>query len=282
MNYKEEASQFICHGDQLMAILARPDDPGSIGVLIVVGGPQTRVGSHRQFVYLARGLAAHGFPTLRFDYRGMGDSCGTPRTFETVDADIGAAIDELLSNYPTLRGVVLWGLCDAASAALMYWQARQDGRVVGLCLLNPWVRSPTTEARARVKYYYLARIRQPEFWRKLFGGRLRLRETLSSLTGNLRLARTSHREGDLAQKTFQEIMADSLGAFPFPVKIILSENDHTAKEFIEYGHLSARFGSALQRDNISCDTVRGADHTFSSAAWRKEVEDLTLAWIQQV
>jgi len=46
------------------------------GVLIVVGGPQYRVGSHRQFVMLARFLADHGVPCMRFDYRGMGDVSG--------------------------------------------------------------------------------------------------------------------------------------------------------------------------------------------------------------
>jgi alpha-beta hydrolase superfamily lysophospholipase len=49
---------------------------GDIGVVVVVGGPQYRVGSHRQFVLLARDLAAAGIPTLRFDTRGMGDSGG--------------------------------------------------------------------------------------------------------------------------------------------------------------------------------------------------------------
>ena len=44
----------------------------SRGMLIVVGGPQYRAGSHRQFTLLARDVAATGVPTMRFDYRGMG------------------------------------------------------------------------------------------------------------------------------------------------------------------------------------------------------------------
>ena len=42
-------------------------------VLVVVGGPQVRAGSHRHFVQLARHLATHGHAVMRFDVRGMGD-----------------------------------------------------------------------------------------------------------------------------------------------------------------------------------------------------------------
>ena len=39
-------------------------------MVIVVGGPQYRAGSHRQFTLLARHIAAAGYPVLRFDARG--------------------------------------------------------------------------------------------------------------------------------------------------------------------------------------------------------------------
>ena len=67
----------------------------SVGVVIVVGGPQYRVGSHRQFALLARALARAGIPTLRFDYRGIGDSEGDPRTFESIGSDLTCAVDAL-------------------------------------------------------------------------------------------------------------------------------------------------------------------------------------------
>src|SRR5690625_2926143 len=130
---------FDCLGDRLVGILHRGSEQATRGVLVVVGGPQYRVGSHRQFVLFASRLAEAGVPVLRFDYRGMGDSEGDSRTFEHIAADIRAALDIFLKAAPGLREVVIWGLCDAASAACFY--APSDLRVTGLVLLNPWVRT---------------------------------------------------------------------------------------------------------------------------------------------
>ncbi len=161
----------------------------STGVVIVVGGAQYRVGSHRQFVQLARFLAAAGYPVLRFDFPGMGDSPGEPVPFDDSAAHIAAAIDALHSSHPVkVDRVVLWGLCDGASASLLYMQARQDRRVAGMVLLNPWVRSEAGLARAQVKHYYRQRLMEPAFWRKLAAGGVGW-QALRGLGRNLRAMR---------------------------------------------------------------------------------------------
>ena len=87
MNYTEEAVTFPCEGQALVGVLAKPESPQDIGVVVIVGGPQYRAGSHRQFVLLSRALAVAGFAVLRFDYRGMGDSEGEQRDFESASVD---------------------------------------------------------------------------------------------------------------------------------------------------------------------------------------------------
>jgi pimeloyl-ACP methyl ester carboxylesterase len=76
----EQAFSFSVEGDTLLGILHAPaivrSGTTGTGVVIVVGGPQYRGGSHRQFVQLARRLAHEGHAVLRFDVRGMGDSSG--------------------------------------------------------------------------------------------------------------------------------------------------------------------------------------------------------------
>ena len=113
----EHAVIFGCDGDSLLGIVHAPTMPAELGVVVIVGGPQYRVGSHRQFVLLARTFAAAGFAVLRFDVRGMGDSTGAPRGFESTRADIAAAIDSIQAQVPAVQRVMLWGLCDGAAAA---------------------------------------------------------------------------------------------------------------------------------------------------------------------
>jgi alpha/beta superfamily hydrolase len=100
--YTERALAFDCNGQTLIGVVAAPARPAERGVLIVVGGPQYRCGSHRQFVLLARHLASHGMASMRFDYRGMGDSTGALRNFEHIEHDIRAAIDQFLAAAPGL------------------------------------------------------------------------------------------------------------------------------------------------------------------------------------
>ena len=167
MSYFEKAVTFGCEGEDLVGIACLPDSsqgPATkTGVIIIVGGPQYRVGSHRQFVLLARALATAGIPVLRFDYRGMGDSAGDLHNFENVNNDIAKAIEALAVSAPNVGKVILWGLCDGASAALIYTHQMADSRVAGLALLNPWVRSDASLAKTQVKHYYTQQLRQKEF-----------------------------------------------------------------------------------------------------------------------
>ncbi|MBK9234533.1 MAG: hydrolase 2, exosortase A system-associated [Rhodoferax sp.] len=119
---------FRC-GDAEMAGIVHRGAPGArLGVVIVVaGGPQYRAGAHRQFVSLARLLAANGYPVLRFDLRGMGDSTGQHLGYHQSRPDIRSAIDELMRREPSLQQVALFGECESASGILFY--ASQDERV---------------------------------------------------------------------------------------------------------------------------------------------------------
>ncbi|OWQ48952.1 hydrolase 1, exosortase A system-associated [Roseateles noduli] len=275
------------------AAMATPA-PGT-GVLLIVGGPQYRVGSHRQFTLLGRALAAAGVPCLRLDYRGMGDAQGEQRDFEQVDADIAAAIDAWQREHPSLERVVLWGLCDAASAALLYVHRRRDPRVAGLCLANPWVRTATSLARAQVKHYYLDRLRQPAFWRKLLSGRVGL-GAVRELLGKLAQSRATSASANAAKvaggapaaraadtRHYTEQMADGLRAFGGPVLLILSGKDVCANEFLDRCRDGGpAWQGLLDRPGVRREDLPDADHTFSTAAWRAHVERLTAAFVRGV
>jgi exosortase A-associated hydrolase 1 len=278
MNHAEEALRFPCEGETLLGILARPERPAATGVVVVVGGPQTRVGSHRQFTLLSRTLAAAGHPVLRFDVRGMGDSGGGQRSFEAITPDIRAAIDALQSACPAVTRVVLWGLCDAASAALLYCDETHDARVTGLCLLNPWVRSAATLARTQVKHYYRQRLLQGEFWRKLLSGKLNLARALTELMRKIGQAASG--TAAQAQPGFQERMARGWKRCSGPILLILSGNDYTAREFLEYASSDSNWKGLLSQAGVTRIDLPEADHTFSSRPWRETVENACIDWLK--
>jgi exosortase A-associated hydrolase 1 len=268
---------FPCGGERLIGILHSPERPATRAVLVVVGAPQYRVGSHRQFVLLARRLAAEGFPVLRFDYRGMGDSEGDFAGFEDVGEDIKAAIDCLFAKVEGLRDVVLWGLCDGASAAAFYGAG--DPRVSGLVLLNPWVRNQATLARARSKGYYGARLASRDFWRKLARGELDLAGSARDLVRAL-IARFRPEAASSEPDSLPGRVAASLRGLGKPVLLILSGADLTAREF-DATVLESRAMGPWRRDRrVAIERLDHANHTYATSAWRNQVHDWTLDWLR--
>lgn len=256
----EEPIVFSCKGSALVGVLHRPRAAQrGVAVLIVVGGPQYRVGSHRQFVSSARALSDAGYPVLRFDYRGMGDSEGAYAGFEDVGDDLRAAIDALCMSCTPRQGVVLLGLCDAASAALMY--ARSDARVAGMILMNPWVRTEQSQAAVVVRRYYTARLLQRDFWRKLLGGGFDFAGSISSLLGNL--ARATGTTSARTPVDFIGAMRSGLQQFEGPVLIIQSGRDLTADEFRALCRSDEAWQRALARSSVESVEMTQADHTFS-------------------
>jgi len=276
---EERALSFACEGEQLVGIVSLPSGTATRGVLVVVGGPQYRAGSHRQFTLLARQLAASGVAALRFDYRGMGDSEGALRDFTQVDADLRAAIDAFFAAVPTLRDVVLCGLCDGATAAALY--AAGDARVGGLVLLNPWVRTEQGAARATLRHYYAARLGSSDFWRKLVSGRFRPGAALASAFGLLRRARGADpgTAPSAAGGGLPERMCRGLGAFRGRVLLVLSGADLTAQEFAGVGRSTPAWRTLLADSRVSRHELADADHTFSRRTWQDDAAARICAWL---
>jgi exosortase A-associated hydrolase 1 len=289
MTVVEEAVVFDCAGARLSGILHRPSEPGPRAVLIVVGGPQYRVGSHRQFLLLARYLADRGTAVLRFDYRGMGDSEGGPVSFEETEPDIRAAMDLLFTSIPGLTDVVIWGLCDGASAALLYSSA--DSRVSGLALANPWVRTDETIARAFLRHYYKSHLLNRETWRRLFSGDMDVSGSLSDFvkkTGTrLRGLFSSvvkqapvNEGGETASIPYPERMRRGLANFDGRVLLILSGNDLTAAEFADEVSASRAWGQLIDAPRVERRDFTEANHTFSKREWRDRVASWTHDWMR--
>jgi exosortase A-associated hydrolase 1 len=272
---EEQALAFECEGSRLYGVLSLPDAPAKRGVLIVVGGPQYRAGSHRQFTLLARSLAARGIPAMRFDYRGMGDSEGARRDFDSTNADLRAAVNRFFACVPGLAEVVLWGLCDGASAASFY--AREDRRVAGLVLLNPWVRTEGGAAKARLKHYYSARLLEPDLWRKIARGDF---DYAGAAASAWQLVRSAMRRPTPPAASLPERVYAALNGHEGKILVILSGADLTAHEFSDVVSASAEWQRLLAAPRVTRHTLPAADHTCSRRVWHDQVAAWTGDWVQ--
>jgi exosortase A-associated hydrolase 1 len=223
---------FPCEGAQLAASLDMA--PATTGLLIVSGGNELRSGPWGSQAQLADRVAAAGFPVLRFDRRGVGDSEGQNGTFTSSAPDIAAAIHAFRAHVPTLRKIVAFGNCDAASALML---AKGQG-CDALVLANPWtfepepVAEPEPEAPppeatpmppAAMRSYYLRRLANPAALKRLFSGKVKVGKMASSLVDAVKPAPPP--------SSLTQAMAEGLNAYYSPVTILLAENDRTAQAF---------------------------------------------------
>lgn len=242
--------------------------PQRVAVVFVTGGMQTRAGSHRGFLLLARAMAACGFAVLRFDLPGLGDSEGEPRPFDQNQDALHAAIDAVLSRVRGVERVVLWGLCDGASAAALY--APHDARVAGLMLVNPWVQSERVTAQAMVSGYYRQRLLSLAFWRKLLAGQVGILRALREYSVNWRKARSAT---DSEAASMPERVLQALRRFEGLQQVVVAERDLTGQVFMQV---------AQAGDHPSVSVVDEADHTFSSPAAHAQLEAMSLVFLETV
>jgi exosortase A-associated hydrolase 1 len=279
----EQVRIFTCDNRQLLGILHRPSAANrTLGVVLVVGGPQYRVGSHRQFTLTARAIAQAGFPILRFDYRGMGDSEGPFQGFEFVSADIDSAIGELLLAAPELQGVVLCGLCDSSSACLMY-AGKQDRRVRGLLLINPEVRTEVGAALVQLKHYYLQRLLQRSFWSSLVSGKVSparaAKDFLVTLRNGLFRRSSVHKS---VEQGFVQRMYAGLVCFTAPILFVISGRDLTAREFEQLCKNDNDWARATSASHVSKVSCHDADHTFSRKADLAVANQHCVRWLDSI
>ncbi len=280
MTHGCERGLVFARGDErLVGVLSLPDDARDIAVLILVGGPQYRVGSHRQFTLLARDLARQGYASLRFDYAGMGDSEGERARFDAVQADVDAALAALRAAAPGVRRVVLFGLCDAASMALLHAHGKPG--IAGLALLNPWVHEGEYLPEVRLSRYrsQFAAVRH---WRRLFE---RPGEVAAGVAGFIAAGAAALRRRfarAAPAPVFVEAMRAGLEAFDGEVLVLLSEDDLTAREFAALVAADARWQSLMAGPRVERVAVAGADHTFSRPGDQARMQELVSGWLTRL
>ena len=239
---------FDCEGAALGASL--DDAAGATGLLMVTGGTQTRIGSHRMYERLAKRLADQGFPCFRYDRRGVGDSAGADPDWRDSGPDIAAAAAAFRRECPQLRRLIGFGLCDGASALAFHGVA---SGLHGVILLNPWLveTQPGTLAPAAVKAHYRQRLLSLEGWKKLLSGSVSYRKLFAGLRSLLAKAPSS----------LAEEIAVTLERSRLPIDLILASRDGTAiAAETEWNKLAYR---RIREANPPPQRIDSDSHTFA-------------------
>jgi exosortase A-associated hydrolase 1 len=241
-----------CHGARLAGTLDEPF-PGrqqgparEAGLLLVSGGNETRAGAFSGQARLAARIAAQGYPVLRYDRRGVGDSEGVNMGFRHAHEDIEAARKALRTERPDLQRIVAFGNCDAASALMLAGSAGCDA----LVLSNPWTYDDeagedAAPPPAAIRSRYLEKLTNPrEVWRLLTGG-----VDLRKLARGLRSAAgPASAPSGLAGE-----MQAGLAAFEGPARFLVAERDRTGQAFL----------AAWDASDRRIARCAGADHAYS-------------------
>lgn len=247
---------FRCADAQLAATLDAAD--GETGLLLVTGGSQTRIGSHRMTERLSKHLSEQGISCLRFDRRGVGDSDGEDPGFMASGPDIAAAAAALRAERPDLRRLVGFGLCDGATALALFGDA---AGLDGLILVNPWlVEAASGEPPpAAIRRHYRDRLLSLDGWKRLLSGGVDYRKLFRGIL----------KSGHSASSTLANQVSEALARHRLPTAWLLASGDATA--IAAAAELKARrfndFTGNIQRlDTDSHTFARPGDEALLSGA----------------
>ncbi len=247
---------FDSKGQQVVGMLHLPEGRGRFpAALLLHGFTATKTENHRMFVKLSRQLADHGIASLRFDFRGSGDSAGDSEEL-TIRSEVADALEaiEFLANHKRInsRCLALIGMSMGGTIAA-HVVAREKSRVKSLVL---W--APVAEG----------------------AGILDDLSTPDAVSSLAETGLTDH-EGNLVGVAFVRQFADmkplrEVVKSNCPVLIVHGSKDET----VPADHADA-YERTLQAHKrvVRKVIIPGADHTFNKHIWERRVLTETVDWL---
>jgi pimeloyl-ACP methyl ester carboxylesterase len=224
-------------------------------VIFLNSGMVHRVGPNRLYVRLARAFAARGYPSLRFDLSGIGDSAASASPEAPPARWVGEALAAMqeMERHGCSRFILL-GNCMGGSIAGL--TALADERVVGLAMLNPQVpASPRHALRLMLS--------QPSSWRRLFSGRITPRKILSEMSSKLLTSAHKGSAAPAAGSGTPDPGAALRRLAERGVELLLIACEWDASyDFLAHGGKRV-LGDSAVRPRVTTGVIRGADHQFT-------------------
>jgi pimeloyl-ACP methyl ester carboxylesterase len=296
-------------GLKLFGILHEPPiRRRACGLILLSPGIKSRVAPHRMYNKIANLAVQLGFPVLRFDFSGLGDSEGTlndrvlPDLYGAIQVgrcvgDTRQAIDWMRANCGVDR-VILGGLCGGAITGVL--AAAGHPHVSGLFGIGLPVMVEGSQVDATenmtvgqlqgIRSKYVKKLFSPSAWARVFTMRTDFRLLRKSLLAGAqpsskRTPGPSDRTGGQAPKgnanphfpkAFERVLEQGC-----PNLLLFSEMDRLYAEFQE--KFLAIHGGMVQANArlIDIHVVQEANHVLTFSEWQHTMLDHLQEWLQR-
>ncbi|HUU42145.1 MAG TPA: alpha/beta fold hydrolase [Planctomycetota bacterium] len=271
----EEFVHITSGGEQLLGVWTEPDVPKRVPATVVTlaGWGGYRIGPHRIIVKLCRALAAAGVASLRFDFRGRGDSTGDQKdtTLDMMIEDACRAVEFARVRAPENR-VTLWGICSGSNVAIGAATLKPEARELVLLSCLPFMQQKVvSEKVARTKTQagnYFRKLFRLATWKKLFTGAVNFGNVKKALFGHYGKPKDAARD---PRDSARDILAE-FASYEGRAHFVYGGADREAAGAGEH------YRTFTGQHNIAADfeTLDGANHDFYSLAWEHAIIERTL------
>ena len=292
-----ESIHQISRAPDLLGILTEPMERSTSLPWIVMlnAGAAYRIGPGRIHVSLARRLAALGYPCLRLDISGIGDSVAADSEKEndayaaTAFRDVALVCDYLRALQPE-RPIVLLGLCSGAYVAFQSAAQLPQPAIIESILINPlvffWkegmvINETNTDQLVAWREYWNAIFKWSR-WKMLLTGRTRtgFAGSIKRFVGHvqprfLKFGRTTEPRPKSASKSGcahpvrKNLPGDlsRVAAAGRTLAMFVSDND--PGYFLLMYQARRKATQLMKQGRLQCRFIPNADHTFSTAKARQ-------------
>ncbi|MDI1314057.1 alpha/beta fold hydrolase [Prosthecobacter sp.] len=296
-NAVRESIHQISSTPDLFGIMTEPVEPSTTlpWIVMVNAGAAYRIGPGRIHVALARQLAALGYPCLRLDINGIGDSVVADPDKEndtyaaTAFRDVELVCDYLHAQQPSRR-IVLLGLCSGAYVAFQAAAQLPHPAIIESILINPlvffWkegmtINNTSIDQLVAWREYWNA-IFKWRRWKMLLTGRTRtgfagsVKRFMGHLTPRFqRFGRSAEAgtkpelQSGCGHPAHKDLPGDlsRVAAAGRTLAMFVSDND--PGYFLLMYQARRKATQMMKQGGLQCHFIHQADHTFSTAQARE-------------
>lgn len=290
---REEAVAFTVAGERVCGQLILPAQPAPVALLFLHGWGGVRGGPHDLLTTLARTLGDTGVASLRFDFRGRGDSEGDGLAASLAGmAEDGLAAAALLQQRTGVKRLLLVGICSGGNVGIGMLDRLPS--VSGLFLLSVYPFGDGDSFRrdaqrsAHFLREYTRKLLLGSTWRRLVRGEVDLAAVWRVLSRPLR--RRFAKKSAAASATSVAVPSPSAPATPpasspldhlrtrkMPVQMLYGGADP------DYAASLAYYQAFATRHHypLTFTTLPGASHNFYSLAWKAELAERLQQFVKE-